>query len=76
MVFTEHKMDLQKAINDISEELESPSINKQRKRYLESYLSELLEYKNHNPTVIKCPTNFELFCDLNPDAPECRIFDD
>ena len=69
-------MELQKVINEIAEELESPSINKQRKRYLEGYLSELLEYQNHNPNEVNCPTNFELFCDLNPDALECRIFDD
>ena len=69
-------MELQQTINDLCEELESPSINKQRKRYLEDYLFDLLEYQKKNPTEIDCPTNFELFCNLNPDAPECRIFDD
>lgn len=69
-------MELQQVINDVCEELESPSINKQRKRYLDNYLSELLEYQKHNPFVTDCPTHFELYCDLNPDSPECRIFDD
>jgi hypothetical protein len=69
-------MELQQVINNICEELESPAINKQRKRYLENYLFELLEYQKHNPDVIECPTNFELYCDINPNAPECRIFDD
>ena len=69
-------MELQQVINDVCEELESPSINRQRSRYLKNYLSELLDYQSHNPTAIDCPTHFELFCDLNPDAPECKIFDD
>lgn len=69
-------MELQKLINEVSEELESPSINRQRSRYLQNYLSELLEYQEHHPEEVVAPTQFELFCDLNPDAPECRIFDD
>lgn len=69
-------MELQQTINDICEELESPAINKQRKRYLDNYLLELLEYQKHNPESLDCPTHLELYCDLNPDAPECRIFDD
>lgn len=69
-------MELQQTINDVSEELENSSINKQRKRYLNDYLSDLLKYQENNPESVECPTNFELFCNLNPDAPECRIFDD
>jgi len=69
-------MNLQETINNLCEELESSSINKQRKRYLESYLFDLLEYQKKNTTETHCPTNFELFCNLNPDSPECRIFDD
>ena len=69
-------MELQNAINNVCEELENSSINKQRKRYLENYHSELLQYQKNNPTASDCPTNFELYCDLNPDSPECRIFDD
>ena len=68
-------MELQELINDICEELNRSEINKQRKRYLEGYLQELLEYQKNNPTVAEVPTFLQLFCDLNPDAPECRIFD-
>ena len=46
-------MELQQAIKDICEELESPSINKQRKRYLETYLSDLLDYQKNNPNAKK-----------------------
>ena len=69
-------MQLQELITDICEELESPSINRQRSRYLNNYLSELLEYQKNHPEETAFPTHLELYCDLNPSAPECRIFDD
>jgi hypothetical protein len=69
-------MELQELINDICEELETTSLNKQRKRYLNGYLDELLEYQKHHPDAICIPNSLELFCDLNPNALECRIYDD
>ena len=69
-------MELQELINNICEELETSSLNEQRKRYLNSYLEELLEYQKHHPDAIGIPSSFELFCDLNPYALECRIYDD
>jgi hypothetical protein len=69
-------MELQELINDICEELENSSSNKQRKRYLQSHLEELLEYQKHHPDAIGIPSSFELFCDLNPYELECRIYDD
>ena len=69
-------MELQELINNICEELETSSLNKQRKRYLNSHLEELLEYQKHHPDAIGIPSSLELFCDLNPNALECRIYDD
>jgi hypothetical protein len=69
-------MELQELINDICEELETSSLNKQRKRYLQAYLEELLEYQKNNPYSVGIPSSLQLFCDLNPDAQECRIYDD
>ena len=69
-------MELQELINDICEELQNSSINVQRKRYLNAYLEELLEYQKNNPDAIGIPSVLELFCDLNPHALECRIYDD
>lgn len=69
-------MKIKQVIEDICGELENSSINKQRKRYLENYLSELIKFEENNPDIGECPTQFELYCDLNPDSPECRIFDD
>lgn len=69
-------MELQELINNICEELETSSLNEQRKRYLNSYLEELLEYQKHHPDAIGIPSSLELFCDLNPHALECRIYND
>lgn len=62
-------------IKEIERELDLTSTNKQRKRYLESYLFELNEYYNRHPEAINAPSNLELFCEFNPDSIECRIFD-
>ena len=69
-------MELQELINDICEELETTSLNKQRKRYLNSYLEELLEYQKNHPDAFGIQSSLEIFCDLNPNALECRIYDD
>jgi hypothetical protein len=69
-------MELQELINDICEELENSSLNSQRKRYLQNYLQEILEYQKNNPYNKEIPNALELFCDLNPNALECRIYDD
>lgn len=69
-------MELQEFINNIYGELGNFTLNKQRKRYLESHLEELLKYQENNPNAVKVPNALELFCDLNPEALECRIYDD
>jgi hypothetical protein len=69
-------MELQELIDTVCEELENSSLNTQRIRYLKSYLEDLLKYQKHNPDTVDIPTALELFCDLNPDALECRIYDD
>lgn len=69
-------MELQELIQNINDELGNSSLNKQRKRYLEGHLEELLEYQKHHPDATVIPNALELFCDLNPNALECRIYDD
>ena len=39
-------------------------------------LKSLEEYKEHNPEDKHDPTPLELYCDANPDADECRVYDD
>lgn len=69
-------MKLQQRITEITEELEKFPENKQRRRYLESYLEELLKYQKANPDELEVPTSLELYCQSNPSALECRIYDD
>jgi hypothetical protein len=52
------------------------SQNEQRKRYLESYLQELLSYQKNNPNEDKVPTPLQLYCNDHPEALECRLYDD
>ena len=69
------KMNLKETIQGIKNELDFNSINKQRKRYLESYLTELIFYSERHPEITEVPSSLSIFCDLNPNAKECKIFD-
>lgn len=68
-------MQIQTLIKNITSELDDVTINKQRKRYLENYKVELEKYLKNNPNSSNVPTSLELFCDLNPSAPECIKYD-
>jgi hypothetical protein len=68
-------MDLSNTIQVIKNELDLNSINKQRKRYLESYLTELVSYSEKHPEITEVPSSLAIFCDVNPNAKECKIFD-
>jgi hypothetical protein len=59
----------------IEKELDS-ECSKQRRRHLENELERLLEYIQHHPDVEFTPTSLELFCDENPEALECRIYEE
>ncbi len=45
-------------------------------RHLENELKGLQEFKAHHPEDSHDPSPLEVFCDLNPEAPECRVYDD
>lgn len=67
---------LQQHIEDDKNELYRGSLSSQRRRHIESELEDLERYQQNHPQETKDPTSLELFCDINPDAPECRIYDD
>ena len=48
----------------------------QAKVHYATELKDLESYRSHHPGEHKDPTSLELHCDLNPEAPECRIYDD
>ncbi len=45
-------------------------------RHLNSELRSLQLYKKHHPDETHDPNALELFCDANPDKPECLIYED
>jgi hypothetical protein len=69
------KRTLQQHINDDRSEIESGTVSPQRKRHLQSELEDLKKYQENHPDEEKDPSPLELFCDLNPEEPECRIYD-
>jgi hypothetical protein len=67
---------LSQHINDDRDELDNPDTNSQRRRHLEDELYSLEKYQVNHPDDEHDPTPLELYCDLNPNALECRIYDD
>ena len=45
-------------------------------RHFTEALKALEEYKDHHPEDKNDPNALELFCDANPDEPECLVYDD
>lgn len=56
-------------------ELDDPSISPQRRRHIESELHELEIYHENHPDDDHDPTPLELYCEMNPDSAECKIYD-
>ena len=50
--------------------------NQAKANHLQSELNDLEAYRAHNPETSKDPTPLEVYCDLNPQAPECLVYDD
>jgi len=67
---------IQQHINDDKDKLEDPTISLQMRRHVEDELEHLEKYQNNHPAEEHDPTAFEMYCDENPDASECRIYDD
>jgi hypothetical protein len=56
--------------------LNDPMTSPQARRHTEEELEALITYKANHPDDDYDPNAFELYCDANPDALECRIYDD
>lgn len=56
--------------------LEDPTISPQQRRHIEGELEELQSYKKNHPNDDHDPTPLELYCDSNPNALECRVYED
>lgn len=57
-------------------ELSDPMISAQRRRHIEGELHSLESYAANHPDDEHDPSSLELFCDSNPDALECRVYED
>ena len=56
--------------------LEDPTTSPQQRRHIESELGDLELYHKNHPEDHHDPTPLELFCESEPDADECRIYED
>jgi hypothetical protein len=63
-------------IENDQQEISDPQISSQRRRHIEDELEHLKKYKANHPDDDHDPTPFEMYCDENPDAAECRIYED
>jgi len=73
--------DIETHIEKDREILANPMTSAQQRRHIEGELEELENYaKNHAKEIADGdhhdPTPLELYCDSNPDADECRIYED
>lgn len=55
--------------------LDNPTTSPQQRRHVEDELESLKSYKAKHPDNDHDPTPLELFCNENPDASECRVYD-
>ena len=67
---------IEKHIQKDKEILDDSTISPQMRRHTQEELRALEEYKENHPEDHHDPTPLELYCDNNPDALECRVYDD
>lgn len=56
--------------------LDDPQTSPQARRHTQEELAALESYKANHPEDTHDPTSLELYCDANPEAPECLVYDD
>ena len=72
---------VEKHIQTDKEILDNSTTSPQQRRHIEGELHELEVYvENHRKEIEEGdhhdPTALELFCEVEPSAPECKVFDD
>jgi hypothetical protein len=56
--------------------LDDQTLSPQMRRHMAEELKALEIYKENHPEDTHDPTPLELYCELNPDALQCRVYDD
>lgn len=67
---------IEKHIEVNKEELNNPNISAQRRRHIVNELHDLEVYHEAHPEDHHDPTSLELYCEINPEADECKIYED
>jgi hypothetical protein len=62
-------------INVDKQILEDPTTSPQQRRHIEGELEQLERYQKNHPEDHHDPTGLELYCEDNPDAIECKIYE-
>jgi len=66
---------IQDTINNDKKILDDPLVSAQSRRHAEEELGQLQRYHERHPEEEETPSPLALYCDDNPDAIECKIFD-
>ena len=71
---------IEKHIEKDKEVLHDPTVSPQMRRDIEGELHDLEEYVEHHKEEFEAcdhhdPSPFELYCDQEPGAPECKMHD-
>ena len=56
--------------------LDDPQTSSQARRHIEDELESLQAYRANHPEDDHDPSALELYCDANPAALECRVYED
>ena len=72
---------IEKHIKQDQEILDNPLTSPHQRRHVEGELHELEVYAENHKKEIEAgdhhdPTALELYCEMEPDADECRIYED
>lgn len=67
---------VEKHIEQDKKILDDPMISPQSRRHTEEELLALERWVENHPNDHHDPTGLELYCNDNPDALECRMYDD
>jgi hypothetical protein len=67
---------IQKHIEADKKILDDPTISPQMRRHTQEELADLEAYAERHPEDHRDPTSLELYCDANPNALECRVYED
>lgn len=55
--------------------LDDPMVSSQSRRHVEEELEQLERYAANHPDDHHDPTSLELYCNDNPEALECKMYD-